>query len=551
MKIKRFSILDYKNEEAAQYNFSDFANIIYSDTNRDGKSSILKSIYYALGYDIATFPINWNYFEMRFRLDITIKKKEYFIVRQNDIFFVNNFDKCMSKVEYTAWLEELLGVEMKLKYKTQKELHKVYASQYLLPYYIDQDTSWTGFLYKGSDKSSGAFGEVPKAIFDYIFSISSDEILELEAEKKEISSQKNILSNQIQLLISMENEFINNEGQGTLPDTIEKYKLEIENYLLEINRLNEILSNTKNKYIANQSKINQYRNSIREAKNILDLTDKEYKKIEYVCAQCNSVLTLEQSSKRLRLSNNKYELIERIKLLSDKTIKLLQEKENIGIEIQEHQNEYKHSMEKIMKNKQAKTIQEYIEMKKDELMSGEYQRIKNDIHNNIDGLSEKIKEINKKLNQLKRRNKGNTEKIISRYDAIKNDLQYKLKDEQLHNIEFYNFKQIQGSGISMNKTILALYLTYTKLIQEFSVVDIPFGMDSFIKNEIASEEEMKMFKAMIDHFINLEHQTFFSVLTSNKERFLDGFITKQCKLIKISKPLLSREKYFELKQLFE
>ena len=55
MIIKKIIIVDSNYQEANTFDFSPKANVITAQKNTQGKSCLLKSIYFALGLDIKTF----------------------------------------------------------------------------------------------------------------------------------------------------------------------------------------------------------------------------------------------------------------------------------------------------------------------------------------------------------------------------------------------------------------------------------------------------------------------------------------------------------------
>ena len=51
MIFKSLTIIDYINKCSNKFEFSDKANLIISSGNGDGKSSLVKSIYFTLGFE--------------------------------------------------------------------------------------------------------------------------------------------------------------------------------------------------------------------------------------------------------------------------------------------------------------------------------------------------------------------------------------------------------------------------------------------------------------------------------------------------------------------
>lgn len=86
--INKICIVDYKNKVANGFEFSDGANLVVSEKNGQGKSSLVKSIYYGLGCNLASFPKDWNPKKYIIQLYVTINDKEFIIKRHNKIISI-------------------------------------------------------------------------------------------------------------------------------------------------------------------------------------------------------------------------------------------------------------------------------------------------------------------------------------------------------------------------------------------------------------------------------------------------------------------------------
>src|SRR5699024_12846060 len=128
---------------------------------------------------------------MRFRLDITINESTYSIIRDNSLFYISDTEKPFNLKEFSAWMQEKLSIDMKLKLKrsTSKELSSVYATEVLSPYYLDQDKSWNGYLFRNTSDSLGRYSNIPSDILEYVLGISNEEILEKQNEKSKRSEE--------------------------------------------------------------------------------------------------------------------------------------------------------------------------------------------------------------------------------------------------------------------------------------------------------------------------------------------------------------------------
>ena len=132
MIIESLSIVDFKDKTATSYDFSDGTNLIVSTGNKKGKSSLLKSIYYTLGFDIRQFPSGWNISNKVFQLKVKFDDGiSHTVTRQSDIYKVDADDTPLNSKEYSEWLQITLGIDMKLPNKQSKKLHSVYSTALL------------------------------------------------------------------------------------------------------------------------------------------------------------------------------------------------------------------------------------------------------------------------------------------------------------------------------------------------------------------------------------------------------------------------------------
>ena len=79
MIIKKIIIIDSNYQEANTFEFSPKANIITAKKNTQGKSCLLKSIYYAFGLDIKTFKEDWQPTKKcsKYFMNIMVKKVQF------------------------------------------------------------------------------------------------------------------------------------------------------------------------------------------------------------------------------------------------------------------------------------------------------------------------------------------------------------------------------------------------------------------------------------------------------------------------------------------
>lgn len=231
MIISSFSIIDFKNKEAQNFEFKSGTNLIVSKGNTQGKSSLLKSMYFTLGFDVRQFPSGWNTDDMYFQIEVLINNVTYNITRQKDIFRVSDTDFAMNVKEYSEWLQAKLNTRMKLANTRTKNLYDAYSSAVILPFYIDQDDSWDGGMYKNVTNTLNQYTRIPEDIFKSVFNLSSFEILELQNSLTDSTKEKNATDATIESLLKVLKEY--REENENVPSVTKIDKVALNN---EINR---------------------------------------------------------------------------------------------------------------------------------------------------------------------------------------------------------------------------------------------------------------------------------------------------------------------------
>lgn len=542
MRIKSFSIVDYKNKEAVSYSFSNKVNLIVSSDNTMGKSSLLKSLYFNLGFKIKQFPSKWNTEDMFFQVEVTFNKKSHIISRQNNIFKIDGNADPLNEREYSDWLQEQLAIEMQLPNVRTKELYSAYSSAVILPFYVDQDDSWDGIMYRRVSDALGQYSNIPQTIFEYLFGLSDIEIQELQnSVNSAIKSLSEINSN----INSLERLIEKYHKEVSEVPAIDKDALqqEIAYYLKLLNENNEKTIKFKVKLINDREILDKQKQELAELDKLLRLNSKRYKEIQSICNYCHSNLTDEQSLTRLNLSNNKFEIQYLRDEVSRNILNLERKIENTQMDKENIMNEIDRISTNIKKSKELLTIEEYVNAKAKTIAMKEMNDfIQNELLNKSITDAE-IKKLKAEIERLKKEKEILKEKITLSYNSKLNDMKTVLHDIDTKELDFLSFKKIKGSGMDKNKKYLAYYLTYMSLIDSFGVYKLPFCIDSFIKNEITTESAKQMFIAIEKYLFTNENQVFFSLVKQNKQHLnnLDEY-----KIIDVGNRVLSKDKYEEV-----
>ncbi|MCU5702485.1 hypothetical protein OCB11_28045, partial [Bacillus cereus] len=438
----------------------------------------------------------------------------------------------------SIWLQDFLNIFIKIKDKKSKLLSDVYASEILLPFYVDQDKSWNGFVYSKSSDSFSRYNNTVKNVFDFYFEIANKKLIDLEIEKSSIELKLNNTHKKIEALNLLESEHSTLPKPENVINVIfnsKKDELQINNYLKMISSLNKFVADIDNNIIELETKINQVSREITELNKLKKSYNNKFNEIKYACIHCNSKLTHEQSLTRLKIRNNQYEIVEQI----NKNKRLKEEYEYNKKEQTAEKNALLDKIletEKILQNSNEYfNLDSYIADRVNQEITNNYITVEQNLFNEKDNSLDSIKKINKKISSEKKLGNQTKAGIKKKYEELINEYELYFQSVKLDDIKFYSFKEVTGSGMDANKKMLALYTLYTNLIDEYSNIRVPFVMDSFIKNETSTELKEQMFGFLSKYYLSIKGQTFFSIINENI-KYLDE--KNKYNFINLERPIL-------------
>lgn len=185
------------------------------------------------------------------------------------------------------------------------------------------------------------------------------------------------------------------------------------------------------------------------------------------------------------------------------------------------------------------TLEQHLRNKSKEMTRSKYYEIKTNLSEYALDLESKIKKFeteSRKLlaSQVRKRDKieSDYKQIIFKYTLLFNTVTFDSK--------FLEFKQINDSGAVKNQKFLALYMAYSNILINHSAVELPFVLDSIVKDELDSDILKKSYSLVDDVLLASDRQTFFAILDDKMD-----LIGKDYHKIKIdnSTKLLSKEQY--------
>lgn len=490
--FKQLVIISESKKQGRQFNFTHHLNLITAKNNSFGKSTLAKLLVWTLGCE-PYLDSTWKNLKVHCRVDFNIENNNYRIERYGNsiiIYMPDNSCEKYSKItgKYTEKFAEIVSFKALLSKRLEKEeveakLEAPPPAYYYLPFYIDQQFSWSKAWTAFSYLSQYETKKWQKTIIEYHMGYISQEYLAIE---KEISSKKNDINiqNEVEKKINNTIEIINtfypyiNTSLALTNEELDILKKEVSEdislFQTEQEILLESIANLKTKRIFLSSQLELANLAIDELEQDYLYSVEYHQEDVLLCPLCgtehnnsspNRALLLSDKNQTIQLVKSLRKEIENIDIeLSNMNIKSSDIKSKINqIRCKYYPN---HStLEESIADKDpiklidiitVKNVQEHVEKEKNKNLV-----IKNEITTNL-----KILE-GKKRKLLSQQKKIINKKFLDYLNLYINKLD--AKGVNLADIKSpQNFNKLNGSGGAAECTrgLLAYYMAVLKLIEE-------------------------------------------------------------------------------------
>jgi uncharacterized protein YlaN (UPF0358 family) len=497
--FKELNILSLQEKTARRIIFDRHRTIIKGQ-NETGKSSLLKSIYATFGADPTKIKSKWKQLNPITSVRFIVEETEYVILRINNNYSIfSNNNILVNTTSVTKDLAPFLAnlLDFKIKIKNRDGNMATPTPPYMfLPFYIDQDESWTHNL--SSFKYLNYLPNWKKDLINYSSGIRPNKYYELtgllnenEKELKDINEKLTILTNTLITINENLSEEINLD--------IASFKEEIDEMLKECN----ILQNNQNKirselielYNSKASTLDQIevtKNAVKELDLDYEHSVKEITENVVDCPMCGAHY------------NNSF--VERFELAKDADdcrnllIKLEKELSDIEYKIEKEVNKLNENTTNINKiNELLQTKKETVILEDMISLKGK-NNLKQTVTDNIKIHEEKAELLKKIIEEYKEEINSLEDK--KRKDTIKksfvNYMKNSLNSLSLNsdNEESYSdmSADIRGSGGSeLPRALLAYYYSTLNIMSEFSTFAYcPIVMDSPKQQDLDPENYKKV-----------------------------------------------------------
>lgn len=484
MYFKDILIADIDKHTARFVEFQPGLNVVTSADNHVGKSSLVKSLYHALGAEVK-FDNAWSKSTKITAVRAMVNDAEYRFVRfarRFAIFQGNTLIHMTDSVTkgLAPKLEEIFEFSIYLAEKSDaKRVIQAPPAFTFMPYYIDQDTGWAGLYESFLSLDQFEKKERIKSVYFHLGLFTKwtiekmgerdrlkDEIAELLVREKEIRVTLKALLDEIQNLIIADNE-----------EELEKYLTVPKE---RIAALVDAAGKARNRIQELQTILQQheYQLTIIKEYQKIKITDEPDKKSLHICPRCgyefdDEIYSLVRSS--YNQSNEEY-LLQQIELIITSIKSELQKQEQkyvrLMTELREQEQAYDDSQDAYDTYIRHRGLRETVKKYQVELAENIVeQRDKED----------EIKEISKALRKIE----GKKDIEASYIDHVKgNIIRLNAWDTSFEG-KIKLLTPITAQGSLEGKIVLSQYIGLFQTMDgiQSSIIRFPFVVDSPRGNE--------------------------------------------------------------------
>lgn len=559
--LKSLTIISHVERSANQFLFQNW-NLILSDYNGDGKTTLIDMIFWTLGYDVE-LKNNWQKAAPCSLIEIEIDGEGHIFGRCEESFFYKksieySFNKYTNITgDFSKKVLEIFGLIELQVFDRSKKLISPTPSYVLSPFYIEQD-SWNSDIYsniihKMLSKSSYdtilkfLIGHIDGSFFRNQLDIenSKTEIKNFETEKETLSTAKltirkllNVDSDNRDYLISLLYDKENNLAEHT--------ERKISKLLKQKHSLVDNLNALQNDNIFYKNQLKIVKSAYVERER--DYTESvEYQESVITCPICgvnhdNSIELRTQLLTDKSEAERSYSVLNNT--VNEITIKIKEIREklhSIDFEI-DIINDSLSSKNTVFEERYS--IEDLVSMS-----------IENKIENQSESLDKNIKEENRTLRALRK----TTKEITDKDNIIIIDTYFQDKLSKFINalsVIDSNFEEVStplkyasfscGKGAESSRAVLALYLSIWSTMERNHSCFFPLFIDTPNQHEQDNTNYPKTVKAIVDNIPT--HSQLFVCALDREE--LEALKDKSF-VIKLSSSILCKEKYEKLKELFD
>lgn len=505
--FKNLMIADLLKHTARIQFFEKGLNVVTSEDNHVGKSSMLKALYYTLGAEV-DFDSVWDKHSKLYIATLGVGEKEYRVVRFLKRFAVFEGEKLLKITEsvtkeLTPLLGEIFDFSVYLPNKDTGKVEMAPPAFTFMPYYIDQDKGWSGLYdsfaainqYKSADRIKSLY---------YHLNIYTKGTVELMAERDRLREHMEALTIESErlntILSALREETVN------LPpaDTVSELEAHLAAPKKRIEQLVTQIGAIRNEIQSLETALRQHQYNLRIIKEYVSVKDKVSEgdtHKQHICPKCGYVFD-EEIFNLVRAnygSMNEDYMCQQIQLLINSVSDKLDiaKEQYVALRQQMREEEVAYQAEKnefdiyVRQRGLAASVRRF--QKQLDEAAVEYQET-----------DQQIKEINKELRKLPNR-KEVEEKYV---ECVRLNIMTLDAWDPAYDGTIRLLKPIKAQGTLENKIILAQFVGLFQTMEHFKtgatrfsfVVDSPRAKEASVtssKDILRMIAQMKMLPQII------------------------------------------------------
>lgn len=494
--FKNLMIADLQTHTARFQPFEKGLNVVTSEDNHVGKSSLLKSLYYTLGAEV-DFDYVWDKQSKLYIATLSVGEKEYRVVRFMKRFAVFEGEMLLKITdsvikELTPLLGEIFDFSVYLPNKETGKVEMAPPAFTFMPYYIDQDKGWSGLYdsfaaitqYKSTDRIKSLY---------YHLNIYTKGTVELMAKKDRLKEKMETLGGEIDrlktILSALREETVN------LPpaDTVQELETHLEAPKKRIEHLVTQIGEIRNEIQSLETALRQHQYHLQVIREYVPVKNKVSESDEHkrnVCPNCGYIF--DEEIFNLVRSNygiiNEDYMCQQIQLLIDNASEKLDFAKERYVSLRQQMKEEELSFQ-VEKNE----FDVYVRQRGLTASVRRFQKQLDEAVIETQEISQQIKDINKELNKL-----PNKKEVEEKYiEHVRLNIMALDAWDPAYDGTIRLLKPIKAQGTLENKIILAQFVALFQTMEYFRsgvtrfsfVVDSPRAKEA---SEASSKDILKM-----------------------------------------------------------
>lgn len=531
--FKQFNIYEYKQKMYGKYTFSDGVNVFRNNPkyglnkqNKVGKSSIIKSLMYTLGLKAKNWDPGFHYKDMIFDLVINIDSSAYKITRIKDFFSINDGD-ILSLSEYRNELASLLKIDLRLEHKNSTRKIVPYPEDYLMYFYVDQDSSWSNKLFLSVNTGISKYKQnAHKHIFNYLVGIDDDLVVDLKNKVQEVDEEIKSLNESLYMISYTEKLVIKDTYVDGPSISVKDFDLNIERFEKTFKELFSLQKDVKRAIYKNSKKVNKYLLELDELEIVFkDLTKNENVIKKSKCSVCSSDLTSSMLVKKYKIDNDKMEVAELHRKIGNKVEEAQCDRESLNSSLKNIRRQLESLQVELDKDLSSQKLNDLITLRVEHGKIEEFKKVKEEKYSSLISKKEERIKKNKAYNVAKKLLKERKEQVISSYQSYLTSID--LKTNKAVNLEDYSTLlsfNIKDTGTSKNIVLLSLFMAYFKLLEDYSKFNFPMILDTVIKDDHDFDNLKSMSEIINDIYFEMSNQVFYSYVENKNFKLTNSNI---------------------------